>query len=110
MEPKQLTLEELAVVHDKNEIPYFEIIKGMSLSELRSFDCYKPSNLKHYVEKQQEWLEEEAYLIGKRLGHNRKVSNEDLLADFEKHHNGERLRVWYVLRFPGLVENTNYIK
>lgn len=103
MKPQQLTLEERAVIEFEKNVPYFQIIKGMSLDELRSFDCYKPIDLKHYVTRQKDWLSQEKYLIGKRLGHNRKVTDEDLLKDFEHYHNGERFRVFYVLTHPDKV-------
>lgn len=104
LKPQQLTLEERAVIHNVSDFPLFNIIKGMSLEELRSFDAFKPVDLKHYVECQKPWLNEEKYLIGRRLGHNRKVGEDELLKDFEHYHNGERFRVWYVLKHPGKVE------
>ena len=103
MKPTKLTLEERAVIHNPINIPYFEIIKGMNLKELRSFDIYKPNDLQHYLNRQKDWLNEEKHLIGHRLGHNRKVNDTELLNDFEHYHNGERFRVFYVFKFPDKV-------
>ena len=100
MIPKPLTLEELAVIHDPINVPYFEIIKGMSLAELRAFDKYIPTDMKHYMSVQVSWIEEERYLIGRRFHPARKISDEALMRDMEKYHTPERFRTFYVLKYP----------
>lgn len=100
----QLTDEEIAVLDDKSDIPLLEMIKGMECEELQQFDVYLPKFLDHYLFVQEKWLEKERYLISRRPGHPPEVDELELIADLEKHQNALRYKVWYVFKFPGMVE------
>lgn len=100
-----LTDAELAIViDDSGDKIFLEIIKGMSHEELREFDVYCPKNLKHYNTIQTEWIKTERYLIEHRGGNWHDVSEIELIDDMTNHRNGERFRVFYVLKYPALVK------
>jgi len=103
MIPQKLTPEELSFVTDKTDVIYLEIIKGMSLDELNSFNIYTPKDLLHYGKIQISWLQTEKHLIKNREGHDGEVSEEELISDMLHYHNGERFRVFYVLKYPNMV-------
>jgi hypothetical protein len=107
MKPTKLTNEEKAFVDDKGDLVILEIIKGMSLEELRSFDIYTPKNMKHYSSLQVNWLKTEEHLIKNRQDHVGEVSELELIEDICKHHNGERYKVFYVLKYPDRVQRIN---
>jgi hypothetical protein len=98
MKPTPLTQEEQRIVHNEDELVYLEIIKGMSIEELKHFDIYKPTNLGHYLLVQKTWLETERYLILQRV--KKDISELELIADAEQNHNFERFKVWYVFHHP----------
>lgn len=98
MKPRELTLEERAIVLDPGERILFEIINGFTELELKYFDVYAPTNLKHYAKMQAHWIETERYLLTKKL--QRAPTNEELLNDMDIHHNPGRFRTWYILKFP----------
>lgn len=52
MKPTRLTKEEISVVTnpEAGDLILLEIIKGMDIYELRSFDVYTPLYRKHYDE------------------------------------------------------------
>ena len=104
MKVERLTENEIKIVDNPEDIIYLEIIKGMSPEEKSSFDCYRPKSIEHYNRKQREWVAREIYLIGHRPGHGEKVSSSELLEDIETYHNGLRFKVFYTLKYPGLVE------
>jgi hypothetical protein len=106
MKPIPLSKEEESFVTDSGDKIILEIIKGMSLEELREFDIYKAKSLKHYNDMQCTWLHTERHLIGHREGHKDEVSVEELIEDIHLHNNGERFRVFYVLKYPTRVERT----
>ena len=97
----KLSRQELAVIHEKEDWLYFEVIKGMTVGELKQFDIYVPTNLKHYNHRQVEWLKDELYLICVRENH--KPTEAELLEDIEFNHNSERFRVYYSLKYPTMV-------
>ncbi len=108
MKPERLTAEELKIVDNPEDILYLEIIKGMSLDEMKNFDCYKPKHMDHYLRKQKNWIDREMHLIKTRSGHPENLSHDELQGelaeDMENHHTGNRFKVWYVLKYPSLVE------
>lgn len=108
MKPQPLSSEESSLVSDSSDMVLLEIIKGMSLQELKSFDIYKPNNLTHYNNIQCKWLYVEKHLIGHRNGTFKEVSEEELIDDLYKCNNGERFRVFYVLKYPNMVTRVNH--
>ena len=105
MKIKKLTDTELAIVDNLSDIVYLETIKGMNCDEMKSFDCYVPKDMRHYLRKQTEWISTERNLIGSRKGCScYEINDEELLEDFNRCHNGERFKVFYCLKFPELVE------
>ena len=77
----------------------------MSLKELRHFDIYKPDDMSHYCEIQCRWLHTEKHLLCHRNGKEREITEKELIDDICKCHNGERFRVFYVLKYPKQVES-----
>ncbi len=100
----QLTSEEIDVLEDRSDIPLLEMIKGMGCDELKEFDVYLPTDTDHYLGIQVGWLEKERYLISQRPGHSPEVDELELVEDLEKNRNALRYKVWYVFKFPGMVE------
>lgn len=106
MKPQTLTQEEISVVTnpEAGDIVILEIIKGMSLEEMRSFDVYTPIYKKHYADIQSGWLNTEKHLLYERpCNHHHEVPEELLIEDMEKCHNPERFKVFYVLKYPSMV-------
>lgn len=107
MKPEPLTTEEISVVTnpEAGDLILLEIIKGMDLDEMRAFDAYKPLYRKHYDDIQISWLTTEKHLLYERpCNHHHEVPEELLIEDMEKCHNAERFRVFYVLKYPGMVK------
>lgn len=107
MKPTILSKEEIEVITNPEvgDLILLEIIKGMNITEMRSFDVYKPTCMKHYTNIQISWLTTEKYLLFNRpCNCKHEVPEELLIEDFEKCHNGERFRTFYVLKFPSMVE------
>lgn len=107
MKPTKLTEEEVRVVTnpDAGDIILLEIIKGMCVQEMRAFDVYRPIYPKHYANIQVGWLTTEKHLLYERpCNCHQDIPEELLIEDFEKCHNGERFRVFYVLKYPDMVE------
>jgi hypothetical protein len=104
MKPTELREDEKVFVYDDGDRVFLEIIKGMSLEELRSFDIYGPRDVRHYNNIQLTWLTTEKHFIQNRAGHIGEVSNAELLEDIDKYHNAERFRVFYVLKYPNMVK------
>lgn len=106
MRPEPLTQEEISVVTnpDAGDLILLEVIKGMTLEEMRSFDAYTPIYKQHYKDIQMSWLSTEKHLLYERpCNLHREVPEDLLIEDFEKCHNGERFRVFYVLKYPNMV-------
>ena len=108
MRPEKLTEEELGVVSsDAGDLIILEIVKGMCVEEMRSFDVYAPKYMKHYTDVQVSWLNAEKHLLKNRpCNCQKEVPEELLIEDFEKCHNGERFKVFYVLKYPSMVKRT----
>lgn len=105
MTPQRLTEEELEVVSsDAGDLILLEVIKGMCIEEMRSFDVYSPIDFKHYTKVQISWLRSEKHLLLNRpCNCQKEVPEELLIEDFDKCHNGERCKVFYVLKYPSMV-------
>ena len=101
MKPEPLTLEEMAVIHDPKDMIYFEIIKGCSYDELKGFDVYVASNMKHYIQTQLPWLAEDKYLLGMQLQH--QPSGVEFAEYLEQTHECIRFKAFYVLKYPHMV-------
>ena len=104
MKPIELRRDEKVFVYDDGDRVLLEIIKGMTYDELKSFDIYGPRNLSHYNNIQLTWLITEKHFIQNREDHVGEVSDNELLEDINKHHNAERFRVFYVLKYPSMVK------
>jgi hypothetical protein len=105
MQPQALNDDELSILDDCDEdLVLLEIIKGMSIEELSSFDSYTPLCIKHYNKVQVKWLTAEECLIQGREGHSEFVEQDELLQDMEENHNPQRFRAYYVLKYPAFVE------
>ncbi len=102
MKPIPLSREERAILDSESET-LLEIIKGMGIEELTSFDHFEALDRRHYDAKQIEWLRKERYLVGAREHH--EPSEMELIDDVMRHHNGERFRAYYVMRFPNKVRH-----
>lgn len=100
----RLNQEESEIVDNPADIPLLEILKGMSIEELKEFDAYRPTNMCHYTRKQNSWLEREKYLIQNREGHEDVVTSGELVEDMLKNHNAEKFKAWYVLKYSHMVE------
>jgi len=107
MKPQILNAEEINVVTnpEDGDLIILEIIKGMCIEEMRAFDVYTPLYLKHYADIQVSWLTtEKALLYNRPCNCHHEVPEELFIEDFEKCHNGERFKVFYVLKYPAMVK------
>ena len=109
MKPQELSDEEGSFITEYGDRIILEIIKGMSLEELREFDIYKAKDMTHYCWIQGLWLTAEKFLISQRFNPPREVSESELINDMMLHNNGERFRVFYVLKYPENVERIKLI-
>ena len=96
-----LTPDELAVIGDIRDALIFARIKRMSDAKLRRFDNLIPADeaqLRFYQSLQLQWLRDEEYLLSTRLG--RRPTQRELFVDFLNHHNGERFRAYFAMKYP----------
>jgi len=104
----KLTAEELAILGDSSDILYLEMIKGMSLDEMKEYDQYVPRDMGHFTQMQNEWLGTEMHLIVHRPNSGPSLTQDELrlllVDDFNACHNGERFKVFYCLKFPNRVK------
>lgn len=111
MKPVPLTQEEIDILAnpEPGDIIILEQIKGMTVKEMREYDVYTPLDKRHYAEIQLGWLNTERHLLYERPCNCHNEVPEDLLIeDFEKCHNGERFRVFYVKKFPSMVKRIRF--
>lgn len=107
MKPERLTAEEIGVMTnpEAGDLIILEIIKGMCIEEMKAFDVYTPIYKQHYTDIQLGWLTTEKHLLYNRpCNCKHEVPEELLIEDFEKCHNGERFKVFYVLKYPAMVK------
>lgn len=104
MSLERLTEQELNAIHNPADIFYLEIVKDYDKQgRLSDFDVYTPTNLKHYAEKQKEWLEDDRWYLGKKLDHN--PTEAEFMEDYcEKTHNAQRFRLFYELKYPTMIK------
>ena len=96
-----LSGDELRVIGDLRDALIIARIKRMRAERLRRFDRYRPANRREhalYEQAQLQWLKDEQYLLGLRLG--RSPSHRELLTDFAQYQNGLRFRAYYALKHP----------
>ena len=101
----KLTREELGILSDDSDVAILETIKGMTLYEMRLFDFYSPTDLKHFNRIQRDWISTEKYLLSCR--NSSEADNYSLITDFNLNHIGERFHVFYTLKYPDKVEPIN---
>ena len=101
MVPVPLSEDELRMVQHPEDIPFLEIIKGMSQEELRSFDNYLLSDVMDYNRMQTEWVKTQTWLLGHKL--DREPSVHDLVREMGETRSPLRFRAFYVLKHPDRV-------
>ena len=72
---------------------------------LARYDGFIPSdaaNQRFYCAIQRQWLRDEEYLLGTRLG--RSPTAKELFIDFMNNHNGLRFRAFFAMKFPSRVK------
>ena len=70
--------------------------------QVKKFQDYRKLDEYHYTTTEQPWVEHEENALAVTL--HRRPTGHEMLEDFEAHHNGERYRIWYGLRFPDKIE------
>lgn len=106
-----LGAEELDVIRDLSDALIIARIKRMSSRRLRRYDRFVPVNRQEqeaFERAQLQWLEDEQYLLGRRLGHS--PSHGELLADFVQHQNGLRFRAYYTMKHPHRMKRLTEIR
>ena len=96
-----LTPGELAVISDLSDAVILARIKRMPQRRLKRFDDLVPTGeaqLKAYQALQLRWLRDEEYLLATRLG--RQPTARELFIDFMAHHNGQRFRAYFAMKYP----------
>ncbi len=96
-----LGADELCVISDLSDALIFARIKRMTNQRLKRFDNLVPIDdrqQRHYQSLQLQWLRDEEYLLGTRLG--RSPTHKELFIDFMKNHNGLRFRAFFTLKYP----------
>jgi hypothetical protein len=102
---KVLTASELAVIADRRDALFIARIKRMPHRKLARYDGFIPSNAadqRFYCAIQRQWLRDEEYLLGTRLG--RSPTAKELFIDFMNNHNGLRFRAFFAMKFPDRVK------
>ncbi len=97
-----LTPDELGVIRDTSDALIIARIKRMPNRRLAKFDKLVPiddAEMDDYFALQLQWLRDEEYLLGTRLG--RSPTQKELFIDFMKNHNGLRFRAYFAMKFPG---------
>ena len=92
---------ELEVIGDKRDALIIARIKRMPNVRLERFDRMVPvsdDSRRLYQSLQLQWLRDEEYLLGCRLG--RRPTHKELFIDFMNNHNGLRFRAYFTLKFP----------
>src|SRR5687768_13028917 len=92
---------ELAVIPDLADALVIARIKRMRPARLKRFDNFVPTDARQqqfYQSLQVQWLRDEEYLLGTRLG--RRPTHEEFFIDFMKNRNGLRFRAYFALKYP----------
>lgn len=93
--------DELCVISDLSDALIVARIKRMTNQQLKRFDNLIPVDSRqqrHYQSLQLQWLRDEEYLLGTRLG--RSPTHKELFIDFMNNHNGLRFRAFFTLKYP----------
>ena len=96
-----LTPAELRVLSDADDALIVARIKRMPGRRLARYDRLVPAGpqeQRHYHTLQLQWLRDEEYLLGTRLG--RRPTQRELISDFLSHRNGPRFRAYFALKYP----------
>jgi hypothetical protein len=92
--------DELCVISDLSDALVVARIKRMTNQQLKRFDNLIPVDSRqqrHYQSLQLQWLRDEEYLLGTRLG--RSPTQKELFIDFMNNHNGLRFRAFFTLKY-----------
>lgn len=90
-------------MHQYKDQEAIHYVNTLSYSDLMYYTkFFRMVDLKHYLSIQLKWLEEEKYLLGTKI--HKSPNDIELISDWNKHHNSERYRAYYVLRYPEKVE------
>ena len=87
---------------DERDRAVLQRLDKMSEAELAAYDDVCPKNLRHYLDQQKPWLEDEVYFLGIELG--RPPSQDEIAGIILNERHSQRFRVFYALRFPEAVE------
>ena len=102
-----LTRAEIGVIADLADAVIIARIKRMPRRRLAKFDQLVPideATLRLFQTLQLNWLRDEEYLLGTRLG--RSPTVHELFTDFVRNENGQRFRAYFSLKFPGRMRPT----
>jgi hypothetical protein len=99
--PIPLSDDELRIVRNPEDIPFLEMIKGMSMEELRAFDRYLLRDVMDYNRMQSEWVKTQTWLLGHKL--QREPSVHDLVHEMGESASPLRFRAFYVMKHPDRV-------
>jgi hypothetical protein len=100
-----LTADELRVIADRRDALVIARIKRMPHRRLVRYDKFMPrdaADQRFYCAIQRQWLRDEEYLLGTRLG--RSPTARELFIDFMNNHNGLRFRAFFAMKFPDRVK------
>ena len=103
-----LTPAELRVLGDADDALIVARIKRMPTQRLARFDRLVPAGpqeQRQFHAMQLQWLRDEEYLLGTRLG--RRPTQRELISDFLSHHNGPRFRAYFALKYPRKMRPTS---
>jgi hypothetical protein len=96
-----LTADELAVIADLADALLIARIKRMSGERLRKFDQLIPADdtqVRFYQSLQLRWMRDQEYFLTTRLG--RAPTAREMFVEFMNHHNGQRFRAYFALKYP----------
>jgi hypothetical protein len=95
-----LTPAELGIIADLSDALILARLKRMPDDRLRRFDKLIPYDGDHqlYRTLQMQWLRDEEYFLGTRLG--RRPTARELFIDFMHNHHGLRFRAYFSLKYP----------
>lgn len=98
---KVLSPPEIAIVNDPENLIYLARVKRLSEPELERYDRFiwkSPAIRKKYMREQKEWLNQERYFLGQKLGHF--PGDDELAADFLQKNLGQYFRAYYTIKYP----------
>lgn len=77
-------------------------IDSLSYDKLLEYSHFYPQDLRHYLIKQREWLQDEKYYLGIKLNHN--PTEIEFEKDLQETKNAERFRAFYCLKYPDKIK------